>query len=439
MKLSTFKKGVHPREYKQFAENKNIEKMGLPKEVFVPLIQHIGTPCTPIVKKRDVVKAGQLIGEGKGFISSKIHAPISGVVKTIDNFAHPNGSSGQMIHIVGNGEADWNADPAENVDWEKLSKEELIKKVNDAGIVGMGGAAFPSHVKLQPPKDKKIDVFIINGCECEPYLTADHRMMVEQAEEIILGVRIIMKALDVTKALIGIENNKPDAIEIMTKVSQSYNGITILPLKVKYPQGAEKMLIKAAVNREVPTGALPMDVGAVVNNVGTAIGVAEAVVKNKPLIERVVTVTGDGVKEPKNVLARIGTPFRELIEFCGGLKEDAAKILMGGPMMGVTQYTMDVPVIKATSGILCLSRKSAPVLEEYACLQCGTCVNACPMNLLPTRISRAVDYSKFEMAEQLGAMNCIECGCCVFACPSNIPIVQKIRIGKLKINELKKS
>lgn len=436
MKLSSFKHGSHPAEFKEFAEHKELETMPIPSEVFIPINQHIGAPCKPVVKVGDEVKTGQLIAESMGFVSSNIHSSITGKVKKVGDFPHPNGTKSKMIRIVAEGDEEF-VDVHDNSEsWSQMDVETLKQIIADAGIVGMGGAAFPTNVKVSPPKDKKIDTFIINGCECEPYLTADHRMMVEQTREMIEGTQILMKILNVDKAYIGIESNKPDAIEIMQKFTEHLPGIKIVPVKVKYPQGAEKMLIKAVNGKEVPAGGLPMDVGCVVNNVGTAIAVYEAVVKKIPSIFRVVTVTGDAINEPKNVIARVGTPFSKLFEFCGGLKPDTKKVLMGGPMMGVAQYSLEVPVVKATSGILCLSSASVPQKEEYTCIVCGRCVHACPMFLIPTRLSRAVDAGKYEMADELGINNCIECGSCAFECPSNIPLVQRIRIGKNKIREI---
>jgi len=438
MKLKTFNKGVHPVEFKYLSEHKIIEKLPVPDEVFIPLQQHIGAPCIPVVEKGMEIKTGQLIGKSGGFVSSTVHASISGKVKAIEKFPHPLGVNSLMIHIISDGRDEWIATPEDVPDWQELSTAEIIEIVLNFGIVGMGGAAFPAQVKLSPPKNKTIDTFILNGCECEPYLTADHRMMVEQTKAVVLGVRIIMRALGVNRAIIGIEANKPDAIAAMTEATENLTGIRVQPLKVKYPQGAEKMLIEAALGRKVPTGGLPMDVGVVVNNVGTALAIAEAVTQCKPLIERVVTVTGDGIREPKNVLARIGTPFRNLIEFCGGMTDSAAKLIMGGPMMGIAQASQDVPVIKATSGILCLDGASVPEMKEYPCIQCGTCIHACPMNLLPTRLARFSGIDNWEMAENLGVLNCIECGSCAFVCPSRIPLVQRIRIGKMKVNEIKR-
>ena len=437
MKLQSFKHGSHPTEFKEFAEYKALEVMPLPAEVFIPLNQHIGAPCKPIVKIGDEMKTGQLIAESTGFVSSNIHSSITGKVKKVGDFLHPNGTKSKMIHIERTGEDDFIDLHEEETSWEKLDTEILKKIISAAGIVGLGGAAFPTDVKLSPPKNKNIETLIINGCECEPYLTADHRMMVEYVEHLIAGTKIMMKILDVKSVSIGIENNKPDAIAAMQKACAGISKISVVPVKVKYPQGAEKMLIKAITGREVPAGGLPMDIGCVVNNVGTAIAVADAILFKRALFERVVTVTGDAVQTPKNVIARIGTPFSKLIEFCDGLLPDTKKVLMGGPMMGVAQYSLEVPVIKATSGILCLSSTSTPHKNEYTCIVCGRCIHACPMFLVPTRISRAVDAGKYDMADELGIMHCIECGSCAYECPSNIPLVQRIRIGKMKIYEQK--
>lgn len=438
MKLQTFKKGVHPNEFKELSEHKSLEILPLPKEVFIPLQQHIGSPCKPIVEKGQEVKVGQVIGESSGFVSSTIHATISGKVKAIDTFSHPLGVPGLMVHIIGDGSDEWLETPAPDSGWENLKPAELADVIRDAGIVGMGGAAFPTHVKLHPPKGKIIDTLVINGCECEPYLTADHRMMLEQTDDLILGIRILMKALGVNRAVIGIENNKPDAIDVIRNAVPDDVGISVAALKVKYPQGAEKMLIRAALGREVPTGCLPLDVGVVVNNVGTAIATANAVTRQKPLVERVVTVTGDGIREPKNIVARIGTPFQNLIEFCGGLVDDTVKVIMGGPMMGVAQSSLSVPVVKATSGILCLTNASVTVVKQYPCIQCGNCLQACPMNLIPTRLARLSEVNNYETAEEFGILNCIECGSCAFVCPSRIPLVHWMRIGKLRVNEIKR-
>jgi electron transport complex protein RnfC len=435
MKSATFKNGIHPTEFKNYTEHKPLEKLPLPAEVFIPLQQHIGAPCQPIVEKGQSVKTGELIGTNTGFISSQIHASISGTIKTIDTLPHPLGMNSLMIQIVSDGNDEWVELPAKDREWESLTSDKIIEMIEAAGIVGLGGAAFPTHVKLMPPKGKSIDTFILNSCECEPYLTADHRMMLDQTEDVVLGTRILMKALGVKRGIIGIENNKPDAVSKMTKAVRTYANITVVPLQVKYPQGAEKMLIKAVINRTVPTGRLPLVVGVVVNNVGTAIAVAEAVTKRKPLIERVVTVTGDGIREPKNVIARIGTTFKDVLNFCGGLTDDTVKVIMGGPMMGLTQHTLQVPVIKATSGIVCL--KDLPLeSKEYPCIQCSKCIEACPMNLMPTRLARFSKVENWQRATELGILNCIECGSCAYVCPAKIPLVQWIKIGKLRVSEL---
>lgn len=438
MKLKTFRKGVHPAEYKQLSENKIIEQLPLPGEVYIPLQQHIGAACVPVVEKGMEVKTGQLIGKSGGFVSSTVHASITGKIKAIEKMPHPLGINTLMIQIVGDGRDECENSLNSIPDWENLSAAQINEIVLNAGIVGMGGAAFPTQVKLSPPKNKTIDTFILNGCECEPYLTADHRLMVEHTEGVVLGVRILMKALGVNRAVIGIESNKPDAIALMTKATEKYWGIIVQPLEVKYPQGAEKMLIDAVLKRKVPAGGLPMDIGVVVNNVGTAFAVAEAITKRKPLIERVVTVTGPGIREPKNVLARIGTPFQNLIEFCGGLTDDTVKVLMGGPMMGVAQTTLSVPVVKATSGIVCLTEKMISKVQEYPCIKCGACIRACPMNLIPTKLARLSQFEKWDEANQYGIANCIECGSCAFVCPAAIPLVHHIRVGKIRVAEVRR-
>ena len=438
MKLLSFKKGIHPKEFKYFTCNKQTEVLSIPDEVCIPLQQHIGAPCNPIVEKGDEVKTGQIIGRSESFVSSPVHSTVTGKIKTIDSYLHPAGTKTQMIKIQRTGDDDWQLlDVPKN--WQLASTDELKSIVNEAGIVGLGGAAFPTHIKLAPPEEKKIDSFILNGCECEPFLTSDHRAMLEMTDEVLDGMAIIMKVLGVKKGYIGIENNKPDAIsQITRKIQKSDYNFTVIPLKVKYPQGAEKMLIEAVLKRKVPTGGLPMDVGVVVNNVGTAIAVANAVIDGKPLVERIVTVSGDGVTEPKNLMTRIGTSFQKLIDECGGLKEETTTVYMGGPMMGISQWDLSVPVVKATSGIVCRTDKSTNG-TSYPCIQCGTCVSACPMFLLPTKLARYSEHKLLEEAKKTGILNCVECGSCAFVCPSNIPLVQWIRIGKLKVGEMVRS
>ncbi|HDN59206.1 MAG TPA: electron transport complex subunit RsxC [Candidatus Marinimicrobia bacterium] len=438
MKVLTFRKGIHPKEFKELTEHKPIEKLPTPKEVFIPLQQHIGSPAKAVVQKGEEVKAGQIIGESTGFISSYIHASINGKVKTIDTFLHPLGLSTQTVHITSSEEASPLVTDSDTKSWESLSKEDIISIIEKSGIVGLGGATFPTHVKLKPPKDKPIDTFILNGCECEPYLTADHRMMLDFTDKVVQGVLIITRTLGVKKAYIGIENNKPDAIEKMSKATSKIPEIEVVALKTKYPQGAEKMLIKAVLDRTVPAGGLPMDVGVVVNNVGTALTIYEAVVENKPLIERVVTVTGNGIKEPKNLLIPIGTKLKDVIDYCGGLTGDNIKVIMGGPMMGITIGSLEVPVIKGTSGILCLKDGKNFAETVYPCIGCGSCTRVCPMNLLPTKLARLSEKGMWEMANKMGILNCIECGSCAYVCPSHIPLVQHIKVGKFMVNQLKK-
>jgi len=433
LRFPTFKKGVHPDDFKDLTNSKTIEILPTPEEVFIPVQQHIGAPAEVLVSRGDEVKTGQILGKSERFVSSPVHASITGKVKAIDTFLHPMGSKVEMIHIVKSGEDDWEY-LEHPEDWRSADIDSLRNLIWEAGIVGLGGAAFPTHVKLAPPKEKPIDSFILNGCECEPFLTADHRAMVELSDKILTGMSVIMKILGVNQGYIGIEDNKPDAIEAMNALVQEKGlDYKVMALETKYPQGAEKMLIESVLHRQVPTGGLPMDVGTVVNNVGTALAVAEAVTEGKPLVRRVVTVTGNGIREPKNVIARIGTPFQVLIDYCGGITEDTRQVFMGGPMMGLSQHDLSVPVIKGTSGIICTTEERIAQFESSPCIRCGACVSACPMNLLPTKIARLSEMQMLDEADALGIQNCIECGSCAFACPSHIPLVQWIRVGKYRI------
>jgi electron transport complex protein RnfC len=435
MKLKTFKLGgVHPEENK-ITKGKSIEQFPLPDKVVVLLNQQLGAPAKPVVKKGDVVKTGQLIAEADGFISANIHSPISGVVEKVDTWPDASGYRKPAIFITREGD-EWLETIDRSTELKKdisLSAEEILQKIKDMGIVGMGGATFPTHVKLSIPQGKKAEYLIINGVECEPYLTADHRLMLEKTEEIMVGITILMKALKVDKALVGIENNKPDAIEIMSKAAFNYPGITVHALKVKYPQGAEKQLIKALVNREVPSGKLPIDVGCVVQNVGTAFAVYEAVQKNKPLIERVVTITGKHLSNPTNVLVRIGTPIQQLIEYAGGLPSNTAKVVNGGPMMGKAVYTLDTTVTKGTSGILVLEKTETSRKDPYVCIRCARCVDVCPMGLEPYLLYAASRKAMWDVMKDHNTMDCIECGSCQYTCPSYLPLLDGIRLGKNKV------
>lgn len=429
--------GIHPAENK-LSSNAPIEKLPVPKQAIVPLGQNLGAPSKPIVKKGDEVKVGQLIAEAGGFISTNIHSPVSGKVFKVDNAIDGSGYKRPCIIINTNGD-EW----AEEIDTSSdiisditLEPKEIIDKIKNAGVVGMGGATFPTYVKLMPPPGKVAEYLIINGVECEPYLTSDHRMMLEMGQEIIIGTRILMKALNVKKAFIGIENNKPDAINHLKELTKDSDDIEIQPLKVQYPQGGEKQLIKASVNREVPSGKLPIEVGCVVQNVGTAFAVYEAVQKNKPLIERVVTVTGKAVKKPSNFMARIGTQISELIEAAEGLPEDTGKIIGGGPMMGKAITSLEIPVVKGSSGILLMKKGESSRSTEGPCIRCSKCTYVCPMGLEPFLLSKAAKLGNYEMAENEAIMDCIECGSCQYGCPAAIPLLDYLRLGKLKVGQI---
>ena len=436
--LKTFKLGgVHPAENK-FSAGRPVEALALPKTVVVPVGQHIGAPAQAIVKKGDQVKVGQLIAQSSGFVSANIHAPVSGTVQKVDQFPDSSGYPKQCIVIVAEGD-EWleTIDRSETLvrDFD-LEGKDIIAKIQDAGIVGLGGATFPTHVKLMPPQGMKAEVLLINGVECEPYLTSDHRLMLEKGAEIMVGIRLLMKALDVNQASIGIENNKPDAIQLMKELAAREIGISVVPLKVKYPQGGEKQLIKAVTGKEVPSGALPIAVGAVVSNVGTAFAVYEAVQKNKPLFERVVTVTGKSVQKPSNFLVRVGTPVKELIEAAGGLPEDTGKIISGGPMMGKAIASVDIPVTKGTSGILLMPSPEAKRHQVETCIRCSRCVTVCPMGLEPYLLMTVADKELWDKAEHNRIMDCIECGSCSYTCPSSRPLLDYIRLGKGQVGQI---
>ncbi len=421
------KGGVHPHDNKQYSAHLPIVEAKLPKTVKIPLIQHIGKPAKCIVKAGDEVKAGDVIGEIDGFISSYIHSSVSGKIKSIEQGFADNGRKCDVVVIESNDESVDFYTKAD--DYKTLSNEEMVDRIRKAGIVGLGGATFPTHVKLSPPKEKKIRYFLINGVECEPYLTSDHRLMLEKTKEIMEGIKIIKKILDVEKVYIGIENNKKDAQDEFEKLCKNEENIYVVPLRVRYPQGGEKQLIDAVFNVEVPSGGLPMDVETVVQNIGTILAVYEAVVYNKPLIERIVTVTGSLIKEPANFLCKIGTPFSELLEQAG-LAETPSKIISGGPMMGTAVANSDIPVTKGTSGILALSEKELGHFEDYDCIKCSACVRACPMSLMPTMITDNIKVNRFEEAKKIGILDCMECGSCAYVCPAKIPIVNYIKFGK---------
>ncbi len=426
--------GIHPAENKLSA-NIPIEELSIPAQVTVPLGQNLGAPSKAVVKRGDKVKTGQLIGEASSFISANVHSPVSGTVLKIDNVVDASGYRRPAVIINVEGD-EWMEDIDRSEDLVTgfdLSAQQIIDKVKAAGIVGMGGATFPTHVKLMVPPGKKAEYLIINGVECEPYLTSDHRLMLEKGSEILVGTAILMKALNVSKAIIGIENNKPDAINHLTELAKKYEGITVQALKVKYPQGGEKQLIKALTNREVPSGKLPIEVGCVVQNVGTTFAVYEAVMKNKPLIERIVTVTGKAVKKPSNFKVRIGTPIEELIKAAEGMPDNTGKVISGGPMMGKAVLNMQIPVVKGTSGILLMPEEESHRRPESPCIRCSKCTYVCPMGLEPWLLSRYARVNRFDDAEKERVMDCIECGSCQYTCPANIPLLDYLRLGKGKV------
>ena len=439
--LKTFPKGgVHPPENKLSAD-KRIEILDIPKQVTIPLHQNLGAPSKVLVKKKDKIKVGQVIGQAGGFVSSNIHSSVSGTVLKIDEIIDASGykKTAVVINVEGD-EWDETIDRRETiVDEIKLSAEEIVGKIAEMGIVGLGGATFPTQVKLSIPKGQTCEFLIINGVECEPYLTSDHRLMLEHGKELIIGTKILMKALNVNKAYIGIENNKPNAIENLQKINKNDKFIEIVPLKVQYPQGGEKQLIKAITGREVPSGGLPIHVGVVVQNVGTTYAVYEAVQKNKPLFERIVTVTGKSLTKPGNYKVRIGTSVDLLIEKAGGLPSDSGKVINGGPMMGKALKITNVPVTKGTSGILILKNDEAKREKIMPCIKCSKCISVCPQGLEPYFLMNLADKKMWEEAEKQHNMDCIECGSCSYICPSARPLLDYIRFGKQNVGALIRS
>ena len=436
--LKTFTKGgIHPEENK-LSEKSEIQILPLPEKVYIPFKQHIGIASKPLIGQGDKVKVGQIIAETSGFVSTNIHSSVSGTIEKIDRIIDISGFKHDAFVINIEGDI-WNEsiDKTENIKKEvALSTQQIIQKVLAAGIVGLGGATFPSHVKLSIPKNKKINYLIINGVECEPYLTADHRLMLEKGEQILIGTQIIKKVLNVDKVIIGIENNKPDAIQHLTELSKKYSGITIQGLKVKYPQGGEKQLIKALINKQVPTGGLPMDVGAVVFNAASTYAVYEAVQNNKPLVERVVTVTGKSVKKPSNFWVRLGTPISHLIDAANGLPKNTGKIIIGGPMMGRAISNIEAPIVKGSSGITIISEDESKRKEVINCIRCAQCLSVCPMGLEPYLLMPLIEKKLYNKSKNRRILDCIECGSCSYICPSNRPLLDYIRLGKSVIYKL---
>ena len=433
--LLTFPKGgTHPPELKELTDKLPIEQAPVPEELDILLIQHFGVPCTPLVKKKAEVKEGELIGEVEGGLGASVHSSATGKVKRIGKAPHPISVTAPAVTIA----VDKNSEPPsyQPRDWKSLSREELLAAVKKAGIVGIGGAGFPTHVKLSPPTQAKVDTLILNGAECEPYLTTDHRLMLEYSREIVEGAKIILTILGISTCHIGIEANKMDAVEAIQKAIEESgsNGfhIQVDPLQVKYPQGSEKQLIYSITGRRVPGYGLPFDVGVIVQNVGTTKAIYDAVVLNKPLYEKVITVSGKGIKRPANLLVRIGTRIADIVQYLGGVNPGLAKVVLGGPMMGFAVPSLEVPVTKTTSGILFLTEDEIDTRPHGQCIRCGWCLEACPMGLSPNEIGIYVEAGKAEETSRFGVFECFECGCCAFVCPAKRPLVQFIRLAKSK-------
>lgn len=434
--MLTFKGGIHPPEKKELSEEKSLKILDAPEKVIIPLSQHIGAPAKLIVEIGDKVKTGQKIAEAQGKISANIHSSVTGKVTAVGNFSHPGFGKNKAVVIEKEGKDEW-AEYSKYDNYEELENKKLIEVIREMGIVGLGGATFTTDVKVDLPPWKNADYVILNGAECEPYLTCDYRVMLEKTEEVVKGLQILLKITDAKKGYIGIEDNKPEAIKIMKDYCENIDSIDVKSVKTKYPQGAEKQLIKSITDREVPVGGLPMDVGIVVQNVGTSMAVYEAVVKGKPLIERAVTVSGEGMNDTANFIARIGDTYSNLIEKAGGLNNDVKKIVSGGPMMGTAIYEVEnMPVIKGTAGILSLTEDVIDIQKEQACISCASCVDVCPMNLIPSKIVKYVQNEKYEEADDMNINACIECGSCAYVCPSKIPLVQYIKIGKNEIRKI---
>ena len=433
----TFRGGIHPAYNKELSAGSPIRELPLPARLVVPLSQHLGAPAKPVVKVGDLIKGGQLIAEQNGFISAPVHASASGKVVAIEETLTASGRTCGAVVIETDAQQAWQLLPT-FPRWQDADKKDLLAQIGAAGIVGMGGAGFPTRVKLSPPADKPIDTVILNGAECEPYLTSDHRMMLEYAREIRVGAEIIRHILGAKVLRVAIEDNKPDAIAVMEKAFQGIAGdVAVTVLHTSYPQGSEKQQIFSVTGREVPRGGLPMDVGCVVENVSTAFAMYDAVVNGRPLVRRVISVTGDAVAQPSNLLVPCGTPYADLVAACGGFKGQAVKVISGGPMMGFTVSALTVPTGKTTSGLLLLSSKKVSCFTSQACISCGRCLEACPMRLTPAELSQCIEADDIEGAEQIALMDCIECGSCAFVCPSRRPLVHHMRRGKAVVMALR--
>ncbi len=428
MKLATFRRGgVHPDDKKALSKEMKLERLPLPAELVVSMSQHLGAPAQLARKKGDEVRKGDVIGTASGYISSDVHSPVDGVIKEIRKVRVQSGALADAAVIECSAQQ---SDPwTERHDWKSMPQEELLTLIRSMGIVGMGGATFPTAVKFTVPMGKAVDALVINGVECEPYLTSDYRTMIERADEVLEGVMVAAAAVKPERIIIGIEANKMDAAELLeAKASEKGYPIAVQPLRMKYPQGDEKQLLKATIGREVPSGKLPLDVGAVVCNIGTCYALYEAAVFHKPLVERVITVSGESISQPRNIIAPIGTRFSDLIAYCGGEKDDLVSLVAGGPMMGFAVADEDTPMVKGSGGLLALPL----MIDDYTapCVLCGKCVQHCPMGLMPNRMFRNIKYGNYQAAMDLGLMDCKECGCCAYTCPSHLPLVQGFKLGK---------
>jgi electron transport complex protein RnfC len=427
---STFRHGIHPDEHKEQTRGSSIRRMPFPPEVVLPLSQHLGAPSKPVVRPGDKVYRGQMIAAADGFMSVPLHASVTGQVQAIEKCLHPSGRMVESIIISCDPNSPQTLFNEGPIAWRHLSQRELLSAIQGGGFVGMGGAAFPTHVKFSVPDGKRVRFLLINGCECEPYLTTDHRIMLEYADAILLGTRIVQQLLGAEKSYLGIENNKPDAIQALRERLPGDLSCEVIPLQTKYPQGAEKMLITAVLHREVPRGRLPIDVQVMVSNVGTVAGIGDLFTYGQPLIERVVTVTGPGIRFPSTLLIPLGTRLRAVLDHCGGLTPDAHQVLFGGPMMGSPQANLDVPILKGTSGVVCLAELPERHRREHPCIRCSACLDACPVFLNPSQLGALAKNSRYEDMLGLNIMDCIECGSCSYVCPSNIPLVQRFRVAK---------
>lgn len=425
-----FRHGVHPPEEKELTNQLPIRRMPYPEELVLPLRQHAGKPAVLCVKVGDHVERGDTLGEADGFMSVPIHASAAGTVVDIDWWPHPDGSMAQAVRLKVDKYAPHIPRPRLVPRWEGLSTDEVVRAVQQAGVVGLGGAAFPTHVKLAPPKDATVHTLIINGAECEPYLTSDHRTMVEYAPRVLFGIRVMMRSLGVTKCVVGIERNKPDAIAAMIAAVPADLDVEILPLTVKYPQGAEKMLIKAVTGVEVPSGKLPVTVGVIVQNVGSVAAIAEVFETGLPLVERIVTVSGHGLRRPANLIVPVGTKLKDLLAYCDGVTADAAEVIIGGPMMGQAQANLNAPVIKGTTGVVVLAREETRNEQSWPCIHCGRCLDACPVFLNPSMLGELARVRRYDDMAEMHLADCMICGSCSYVCPSNIPLAQLFQASK---------